>query len=92
MGAVFDAFKFWVGMEAASIVIGIITLLCIVGFVVGLQRYNKSMAPGSRIAQKANRSAGITLMVITGIPLALVLFVEILPYVIFGAIFDSVFD
>lgn len=50
MGAVFDAFKFWVGIEAASIVIGIITLLCIVGFVVGLQRYNKSKAPGSRSA------------------------------------------
>lgn len=91
MGAVFDAFKFWVGIEAASIVIGIITLLCIVGFVVGLQRYNKSKAP-NRIAQSANRSAGITLMVITGIPLLLVLLVEILPYVIFGAIFDSVFD
>lgn len=76
MGVIVDTIKIWFGIEVAKILIGLALLLCLFGFVVGLKLYNKSKVAGSRVAQAADRSAGITLMVITG-NLALVLLVEI---------------
>ncbi len=89
MGVIVNTIKFWFGIEVAKLLIGLASLLCLGGFVVGMKLYNKSKVAGSRVAQAADRSAGMTLMIITGIPLAIVLFVEILPYLIFGAILES---
>ena len=71
MGAIKDAFKFYIGVEAAKIVIGIVLLVCLAVFIVGFKRYTASKLPGNALKQKAKRAAGIGPMVITGIPLAL---------------------
>jgi hypothetical protein len=87
MGWFVNGLKLYFSLEVAKLVVFLFFAVCLAAFLLGLKMRTAS-AGKSGVSADAEKSTAVVLLLASGIPLGLLVFVEVLPLLIFGGLFD----